>query len=220
MSLLRGIIALEVKAMNKIEDEEQMTEEQWQAILQNDVAYNDIFFYAVKTTGIFCRPSCKSKAPNRENACVFQNAEQALAAGFRPCKRCKPTGERLPDKEWVAVMTEYIDHNYMAPLSLETLAEVCHGSPYHLHRTFKKVTGITPVDYIQQKRIAKASEYLLTTEQAVAEIALRVGLPNTSYFITLYKKKTGYTPTQFRQLNKQKVTLASDFILEGPNHGE
>ncbi|OME17927.1 AraC family transcriptional regulator [Paenibacillus odorifer] len=220
MSLLRGIIALEVKAMNRIEDEEQMTEEQWQAILQNDVAYNDIFFYAVKTTGIFCRPSCKSKAPNRENACVFQNAEQALAAGFRPCKRCKPTGERLPDKEWVAVMTEYIDHNYMAPLSLETLAEVCHGSPYHLHRTFKKVTGITPVDYIQQKRIAKASEYLLTTEQAVAEIALRVGLPNTAYFITLYKKKTGYTPTQFRQLNKQKVTLASDFILEGPNHGE
>lgn len=220
MSLLRGIIALEVKAMNRIEDEEQMTEEQWQAILQNDVAYNDIFFYAVKTTGIFCRPSCKSKAPNRENACVFQNAEQALAAGFRPCKRCKPTGERLPDKEWVAVMTEYIDHNYMAPLTLETLAEVCHGSPYHLHRTFKKVKGITPVDYIQQKRIAKASEYLLTTEQAVAEIALRVGLPNTSYFITLYKKKTGYTPTQFRQLNKQKVTLASDFILEGPNHGE
>jgi AraC family transcriptional regulator of adaptative response / methylphosphotriester-DNA alkyltransferase methyltransferase len=220
MSLLRGIIALEVKAMNRIEDEEQMTEEQWQAILQNNVAYNDIFFYAVKTTGIFCRPSCKSKAPNRENACVFQNAEQALAAGFRPCKRCKPTGERLPDKEWVAVMTEYIDHNYMAPLTLETLAEVCHGSPYHLHRTFKKVTGITPVDYIQQKRIAKASEYLLTTEQAVAEIALRVGLPNTSYFITLYKKKTGYTPTQFRQLNKQKVTLASDFILEGPNHGE
>jgi AraC family transcriptional regulator of adaptative response / methylphosphotriester-DNA alkyltransferase methyltransferase len=220
MSLLRGIIALEVKAMNRIEDEEQMTEEQWQAILQNDVAYNDIFFYAVKTTGIFCRPSCKSKAPNRENACVFQNAEQALAAGFRPCKRCKPTGERLPDKEWVAVVTEYIDHNYMAPLTLETLAEVCHGSPYHLHRTFKKVTGITPVDYIQQKRIAKASEYLLTTEQAVAEIALRVGLPNTSYFITLYKKKTGYTPTQFRQLNKQKVTLASDFNLEGPNHGE
>ncbi|WP_179088183.1 bifunctional transcriptional activator/DNA repair enzyme AdaA [Paenibacillus odorifer] len=220
MSLLRGIIALEVKAMNRIEDEEQMTEEQWQAILQNNVAYNDIFFYAVKTTGIFCRPSCKSKAPNRENACVFQNAEQALAAGFRPCKRCKPTGERLPDKEWVAVMTEYIDHNYMVPLTLETLAEVCHGSPYHLHRTFKKVTGITPVDYIQQKRIAKASEYLLTTEQAVAEIALRVGLPNTSYFITLYKKKTGYTPTQFRQLNKQKVTLASDFILEGPNHGE
>ncbi|OME21422.1 AraC family transcriptional regulator [Paenibacillus odorifer] len=220
MSLLRGIIALEVKAMNRIEDEDQMTEEQWQAILQNDVAYNDIFFYAVKTTGIFCRPSCKSKAPNRENACVFQNAEQALAAGFRPCKRCKPTGERLPDKEWVAVMTEYIDHNYMAPLTLETLAEVCHGSPYHLHRTFKKVSGITPVDYIQQKRIAKASDYLLTTEQAVAEIALRVGLPNTSYFITLYKKKTGYTPTQFRQLNKQKVTLASDFILEGPNHGE
>lgn len=137
--------------MDKSGEVEKMTEEQWQAILQNDAAYNEKFFYAVKTTGIFCRPSCKSKAPNRENARIFQNAEQALESGFRPCKRCKPTGERLPDKEWVVVMTEYIDKHYHEPLTLETLAEVCHGSPYHLHRTFKKVTGITPVDYIQQR---------------------------------------------------------------------
>lgn len=214
MPLKRGILGLEVKRMDRSEEVEKMTEEQWQAILQNDAAYNDKFFYAVKTTGIFCRPSCKSKAPNRENACIFQNAEQALESGFRPCKRCKPTGERLPDKEWVTVMTGYIDKHYQEPLTLETLAEVCHGSPYHLHRTFKKVTGITPVDYIQQKRIEKASEYLVTTERAVADIGLQVGLPNTSYFITLFKKKTGHTPTQYRQLNKLELTNHSELILE------
>ncbi|MNO42914.1 Bifunctional transcriptional activator/DNA repair enzyme AdaA [compost metagenome] len=220
MPLKRGILGLVVKRMDRSEEMEKMTEEQWQAILQNDASYNDKFFYAVKTTGIFCRPSCKSKAPNRENTCIFQNAEQALESGFRPCKRCKPTGERLPDKEWVTVMTGYIDNHYPEPLTLETLAEVCHGSPYHLHRTFKKITGITPVDYIQQKRIDKASEYLVTTERAVADIGLQVGLPNASYFITLFKKKTGYTPTQFRQLNRLEFTNHSELILEEQKHGE
>lgn len=191
--------------MNKTQEEGLITEEQWQAILHSDAAYDDEFFYAVKTTGIFCRPSCKSKPPKRENACVFQNAEEAQAAGFRPCKRCKPTGERLPDKEWVEVMTQYLDNHYTEPLTLEMLAEVCHGSPYHLHRTFKKVTGVTPVDYIQHKRIAAASELLLNSDQAVGGIALRVGMPNTSYFITLFKRKTGYTPTQFRQRSKQEA---------------
>lgn len=220
MTLKRGILGLEVKRMDRSGEVEKMTEEQWQAILQNDAAYNDKFFYAVKTTGIFCRPSCKSKAPNRENARIFQNAEQALESGFRPCKRCKPTGERLPDKEWVAVMTEYIDKHYQESLTLETLAEVCHGSPYHLHRTFKKVMGITPVDYIQQKRIDQASEYLVSTERAVTDIGLHVGLPNTSYFITLFKKKTGLTPTQYRQLNKLELTNHSELILEEQKHGE
>lgn len=88
-------------------------------------------------------------------------------------------------------MTQYLDNHYTEPLTLEMLAEVCHGSPYHLHRTFKKVTGVTPVDYIQHKRIAAASELLLNSDQAVGGIALRVGMPNTSYFITLFKRKRG-----------------------------
>lgn len=205
--------------MELIEDEELLKEEQWQAILQNDASYNDKFLYAVKTTGIFCRPSCKSKAPKRENVLIFQNAQQALVAEFRPCKRCKPTGERLPDKEWVAVMTHYIDNNYSESITLETLADMCHGSPYHLHRTFRKVMGITPVDYIQNKRISKASEYLLHTERTVTDIALTVGMPNTPYFITLFKKKTGYTPTQFRELNMKQSSKHLEQTPEVPNYG-
>ncbi len=141
--------------------EQKLSEEQWQAILTNDVSYDGEFFYAVKTTGIFCRPSCKSKPPKQENVRIFENAQEALSAQYRPCKRCKPTGERLPDKEWVSVMTEYIEHNFAEPLTLEILAETCHGSPYHLHRTFKKIMEMTPLDYIQHKRIEKASEYPL-----------------------------------------------------------
>jgi AraC family transcriptional regulator of adaptative response / methylphosphotriester-DNA alkyltransferase methyltransferase len=83
---------------------------------------------------------------------------------------------------------------------------MCHGSPYHLHRTFKRITGITPVDYVQQTRMAKATGYLKDTDKPIADIALSVGMPNTSYFITLFKKKTGLTPTDYRQLNTPKQT--------------
>jgi AraC family transcriptional regulator of adaptative response / methylphosphotriester-DNA alkyltransferase methyltransferase len=179
-----------------------LTDENWQAILNNDAAYDVQFFYAVKTTGIFCRPSCKSRPPNKENVCLFQTAEQALSAKFRPCKRCKPTGMRLPDDEWITLVTEYIDNHYMETLTLEILAEICHGSPFHLHRTFKKVTKMTPVEWIQQKRIDKAMDQLISSHKAIAEVGLSVGMLNTPYFITLFKKKTGHTPAQYRQKNK------------------
>ncbi|MGF6950381.1 AraC family transcriptional regulator of adaptative response / methylphosphotriester-DNA alkyltransferase methyltransferase [Neobacillus sp. B4I6] len=185
-------------------DVDMMTNEKWQAIIDNDASYNNQFFYAVKTTGIFCKPSCKSRIPKKENVRIFLNAEQALRANFRPCKRCKPTNERLPDSEWVALITEYIDKNFIEKLTLETLANIAHGSPYHLHRTFKKIKGITPVEYIQQVRLKAAKEYLIHTNKAIADLAICVGMSNASYFITLFKKKTGHTPAQFRQMSKME----------------
>lgn len=184
---------------------EPVTDEQWQAIINNEASYDGQFYYAVKTTGIFCRPSCKSKPPKRENIGYYQTIDQALAAKFRPCKRCKPTGHRLPDEEWIALVTEYVDRNYKEKLTLETLAAICHGTPYHLHRTFKKVMDITPVDYIQQVRIESAKAMLISSPTPIAEVGTCVGLSNTPYFITLFKKKTGHTPQVYRRCHKQQV---------------
>nr|WP_052088531.1 bifunctional transcriptional activator/DNA repair enzyme AdaA [Paenibacillus wynnii] len=199
--MTKGILCLEVTLV---------TEEQWQAILQNDAGFDDHFFYAVRTTGIYCRPSCKSKAPNKENVRIYSTKDQASSAGFRPCKRCKPTGERLPDSEWVSVITQYIDNHYAEPIPLDVLAEACHGSPYHLQRTFKKVLGIAPVEYVQQVRIMKAKEQLIHTDRAIANIAMSVGMSNVPYFITLYKKKTAHTPSEFRLLYKHNLEVLHD----------
>ncbi|MNJ57376.1 Bifunctional transcriptional activator/DNA repair enzyme AdaA [compost metagenome] len=182
-----------------------LTEEKWQAIIQNDASYDDQFIYAVQSTGIFCRPSCKSRVPKREHVRIFNNAEEAQTAKFRPCKRCKPTGERLPDDEWVEQIANYIDANYTDKLTLTKLADVCHGSPYHLHRTFRRVKGVTPVFYIQHMRIIKASEYLKHTDKDISDIALSVGMGNTSYFITLFKKITGQTPAKYRHSNSHNI---------------
>lgn len=177
----------------------ELTEEQWQAIIDNDARFDEIFIYAVKSTGICCRPSCKSRNPKKENVRIFDDVDAAIADGFRPCKRCKPGGLHLPDEEWAIQIGEYIDAHYWELLTLEILSDMCHGSPYHLQRTFKRIRGLSPVEYIQKVRISKAIYELTMTDKSIAEIGLSVGLPNPSYFITLFKMKTGQTPKQYRK---------------------
>ncbi|MED0871610.1 bifunctional transcriptional activator/DNA repair enzyme AdaA [Bacillus mobilis] len=188
-----------------------LTNEHWQAIIHNDSSYDSKFFYAVKSTGIFCRPSCKSRIPNRNNVRIFHHAEQALSENFRPCKRCKPHGLTLPNEEWVEQIKDYIEKHFDELLTLDILAEMCHGSPFHLQRTFKKTTGISPIEYILQFRIVKAAEQLLQTNQSIKEISTAVGIENPEYFATLFKKKTGFTPTEYRKKNEMKEGYNNEF---------
>ncbi|MCP2035783.1 AraC family transcriptional regulator of adaptative response / methylphosphotriester-DNA alkyltransferase methyltransferase [Planomicrobium sp. HSC-17F08] len=171
----------------------------WKAILENDASFDDQFFYGVRTTRIFCRPSCHSRIPNKENVLIFKNAYAALAEDFRPCKRCKPDGLNLPADEWIEQITDWIDEHFTEPINLERLADISHGSPYHLQRLFKRLKGCSPLEYIQQLRLEKASRLLAETDNPIAEVGRLSGFPNAPYFITLYKKNNGQTPASYRK---------------------
>jgi AraC family transcriptional regulator of adaptative response / methylphosphotriester-DNA alkyltransferase methyltransferase len=176
----------------------------WEAILQHDASYNGRFFFGVTTTGIFCRPSCKSRHPNKVHVRIFETIDQALSANFRPCKRCRPNEKRLPDEEWVQQITDCIDKHYAEPLSLSLLAEMLHASPYHLHRIFKKIKGITPAEYILKTRITHAQQ-LLAHPESIADIAMSVGFPNAAHFATVFLKRTGISPSEYRLASHIKV---------------
>ena len=190
---------LETKSGNKV------TAEQWRAISESDKSYDDQFYYAVKTTRIFCRPSCKSRVPNAANVTVFYHAEDAIKAGYRPCKRCKSGGYRLPDEEWILQAETYIKENFSAYLRLDVIADGCHGSPYHLHRVFKRINGITPLEYLHQIRMDKAKKYLRQTDKTISEIAALVGNANAAHFATSFKKRTNQSPREYRNNHKSEV---------------
>ena len=175
-----------------------MNDELWQAIISNDASYDGKFYYGVSTTGIFCRPSCKSRNPNREHVKLFKNAEQALAERYRPCKRCRPDGKRLPDEDWVQQISETIEKHYREPLSLGRLADLLHGSPYHLHRTFKRIRGLTPGEYIQQLRLEASKRLLADSQLPITDVALQSGFSNAAYFAAVFHKKTGISPSEYR----------------------
>lgn len=190
---------LETKSGNKV------TAEQWRAISESDKSYDDQFYYAVKTTRIFCRPSCKSRVPNIANVTVFYHAEDAIKAGYRPCKRCKSGGYRLPDEEWILQAEAYIKENFATYLTLDVIADGCHGSPYHLHRVFKRINGITPLEYLHQIRMDKAKKYLRQTDKTISEIAALVGNANAAHFATSFKKRTNQSPREYRNNHKSEV---------------
>ncbi|WHX28020.1 Ada metal-binding domain-containing protein [Virgibacillus halodenitrificans] len=173
----------------------------WKAAVDCDHKYDGEFFYAVKTTGIFCRPSCKSKTPNYENICFFPNAEEARKEGFRPCKRCRPDlleHTYDPHLEFIEDTKKYLQENYASNITIAQLAMHVGVSQYYLSRTFKEKTGYTPQMYLSTLRIQKAQELLVTTKENSTEICFQVGYQNFSSFYKQFKKICGCSPRCFR----------------------
>lgn len=142
---------------------------------------------------------------------MFLHMQEAVAAGYRPCKRCRPDQSRRPDEELVHQVTDLIKNRYQQSLSLPVLAGLLHVSPYHLHRIFKRNMGMTLAELVQQVRMANAKQLLLQTDLTITEIALSVGFSNAAHFSTVFQKKSGCTPTHYRNLieNRASGTVAS-----------
>lgn len=133
-----------------------MTDLQWEAVQRRDAAADGTFVFAVTTTGVFCRPSCPSRAPRREHVRFFATPADAVQAGFRPCKRCRPTAPvAAPGADWVTAAARQIEATIAAgerPPTLTALAAVVSVSPYHLQRTFRKLLGVSPRQYAAAQR--------------------------------------------------------------------
>lgn len=182
----------------------RLTEKRWRAICENDRMMDGEFFYGVKSTKIFCRPSCKSKMPIRENVMIFTQVEEAQKAGFRSCKRCQPDGERVPNEEWVDQVQKFLEKNFRENLTLSQIAEVCHGSVSYLQRTFKREVGYSPSQYLMMIRMRKGEKLLIGTDESIGKIAEQIGFENRDHFITRFKKYMGISPLQYRKIHRKK----------------
>jgi AraC family transcriptional regulator of adaptative response / methylphosphotriester-DNA alkyltransferase methyltransferase len=186
----------------------------WRAIVNCDPTFDGQYVYAVTTTGIFCRPSCRSRTPKPENVRIFHSPDEALAAGFRPCKRCRPEENAFgPEAALVEQAKAIIEQRYPEPLTLGTLAKQLSVSPCHLHRMFKRWTGITPAKYILKQRLQAAEAALRTdSPSSITEVALAVGFRSASHFTAVFRKATGYTPTEYRVLNRSRRTVPKEAV--------
>ena len=129
----------------------------WNAVQARDRGFDGTFFYSVVTTGVYCRPSCPARLPRRENVAFHPTCPDAESAGFRPCKRCKPNEPSLQDR-YAAKVTQVcrIIEEAEEPPKLDALADAAGLSPYHFHRVFKAIAGVTPKAYAnahRQKRV-------------------------------------------------------------------
>jgi AraC family transcriptional regulator of adaptative response/methylated-DNA-[protein]-cysteine methyltransferase len=133
----------------------------WELLFRREPGADGSFWYGVMTTGVFCRPSCPSRRPNRENVVFFANVPEAERAGFRPCRRCRPDSEfpADPHLETIVRACRRIDEAE-EPIPLAALAASAGMSPYHFHRVFRKVVGITPKGYADQRRAEKLKDGL------------------------------------------------------------
>lgn len=178
-----------------------MQEDQyWQAVLTRDEELDGVFVYAVRSTGVYCRPSCPSRRPGREQVAFFARPEAAEEAGFRACKRCRPR-ELSSREEQVALVQQlcaYIEEHLERQLTLAELGEQAHLSPYHLQRVFKGVMGITPRQYAGACRMGQFKARLKEGE-TVTTALFDAGYSSSSRLYERVPDQLGMTPVTYRK---------------------
>jgi AraC family transcriptional regulator, regulatory protein of adaptative response / methylated-DNA-[protein]-cysteine methyltransferase len=170
----------------------------WKKLLVRDPASDGKFFYGVRTTGVYCRPSCASRLPRPENVVFYPNIESARRAGFRACKRCKPDQpiRGAPHAERIARACRVIENASRVP-KLGELAAAVGLSPYHFHRTFRAVTGLTPRKYALAHR-AKRVRTQLERGRSVTDAIYDAGYGSSGRFYEKSDEVLGMSPSTFR----------------------
>ena len=170
----------------------------WTAVVARDPKADGSFFYSVKTTGVFCRPSCAARPARPENVAFHATVEDAERAGFRACKRCKPNEAPLARQHAATVvdLCRFIEAAEEIP-TLDQLAARAGLSAHHLHRTFKAITGLTPKAYAAANR-AKRVRVELARGETVTQAIFGAGYNSNGRFYAEADRVLGMTPTQLR----------------------
>jgi AraC family transcriptional regulator of adaptative response/methylated-DNA-[protein]-cysteine methyltransferase len=172
----------------------------WEALETRDTHMDGVFFFAVITTGVYCRPSCPSRRPRRENVIFFQRRDAAERAGFRACLRCKPERERTRDaqSELVEKICRYLERHLDEAVTLDGLGRELQLSPFHLQRTFKAATGITPRGYADFCRL-ESFKGGLREGRPVTTALYDAGYGSSSRLYERAASQLGMTPTAYRR---------------------
>ncbi len=178
--------------------------EMYDAVISNDESYDNLFFYAVKSTGIYCRPSCKSKAPKAENIDFFKTADEAIKAGYRPCKRCRSDLlSYQPMKDIAERLKTLIDNMFSEVEVLNAEIDRLGLSRKRMTEVFKEQYGLTPSGYINDLRYKEALRLLECTNNEVIDIAYSIGFGSLSAFYKFFKERASMSPAAYRKEMKK-----------------
>ncbi len=185
----------------QIQDRAAQTERdpRWPRVQARDASADGRFFYSVKTTGVYCRPSCAARPARPENVAFHASAVDAQAAGFRPCKRCKPDQPSLVEQHAAKVTQacRLIETSETVP-SLDALATQAGISRFHFHRVFKAITGLTPKTYAAAHRGGVVRKELVRGGSSVTDAIFEAGYGSNGRFYARSNELLGMTPTAFR----------------------
>lgn len=174
-------------------------ETRWQAVVGRDASVDGTFVFGVSSTGVFCRPSCPSRRPRRENVRFFDDPVDAERAGYRACLRCRPkAADGNPQSALVHAICRYIEQHIEDRITLSDLGKAFRLSPFHLQRTFKAVLGVSPKAYIDACRLRQVKQNLQAGHNVTTSL-YAAGYGSSSRLYERTATQLGMTPEKYRR---------------------
>lgn len=176
----------------------------WLAVLDKDAGLNGQFVYGVRSTGVYCKPSCPSRRPRREQVTFFSTPDAAEANGYRACLRCHPKGriDAEPAVEIAEKASRFIERKLAegdtGRITLEALSEAVGVSPFHLQRTFKQVMGVSPHQYTAAMRLERLKSNLREGDDVTGAM-YGAGYGSSNHLYNTAASQMGMTPGAYRQ---------------------